>query len=154
VANQAVLLRGVNDCARVQAELGRGLLRARVRPYYLMQCDAVQGASHLMTSVRRGVEIVEALRGAISGLGVPTYVLDLPGGGGKVPLSRGSCGTRDGDVLIFEGPGGQVVRYPDRAAGRSCPECICRPARVDPAARADLADVGDHQGLDRDRHGR
>jgi len=113
VVNQAVLLRGVNDGAGVQAELSRALLRARVRPYYLMQCDAVTGTSHLRVPVRRGLEIMEALRRTTTGLGIPAYVLDLPGGAGKVVLDRSSMIRREGDALVLRSPGGGEVRYPD-----------------------------------------
>lgn len=114
VANQAVLLRGVNDSVRVQRSLSLALLESRVRPYYLMQCDAVSGTSHLRVSVRRGMEIMAALRGSISGLGIPTYVLDLPGGAGKVPLVPSHIiGREGGETLLLRGPRGQVARYAD-----------------------------------------
>lgn len=121
LANQAVLLRGVNDSVAVQAELGRALLRARVRPYYLMQCDSVRGTGHLRVSVGRGVEIVAGLRGRLTGLAIPTYVLDLPGGEGKVTLGPQYLRRREGELLVLESPGGEEVRYydpvDDRASG-------------------------------------
>lgn len=154
LANQAVLLRGVNDCSRVQIELCRALLRARVRPYYLMQCDAVQGTAHLRTSVRRGVAIAETVRASISGLGVPTYVLDLPGGAGKVPLRPGACGERRGGALVFTGPGGELVRYEHGDDDGPCADCLCRPARDGPSKPKDLIELGSHRGLDSEQHGR
>lgn len=84
--NQSVLLRGVNDDADTMRDLIHGLLRMRVRPYYLFQCDPVRGSEHFRTSIAKGVAILEQLRGHTSGLSVPTYVIDLPGGGGKVPV--------------------------------------------------------------------
>ena len=138
MANQAVLLRGVNDCARVQAELSRALLRARVRPYYLMQCDAVQGTAHLRVSTRRGVAIMAALRGWISGLGIPAYVLDLPGGAGKVPLGPAHVENREGDVLFLRGPRGETVRYADPlSAAPRCSECTCPGSDADPGELTD-----------------
>lgn len=113
LANQAVLLEGVNDSAEIQLELCRALLRARVRPYYVMQCDSVRGTGHLRVSVERGLAIMASLRGQLSGLGIPTYVLDLPGGGGKVVLSSKSLLQREGDYLLFVGPEGATTRYYD-----------------------------------------
>lgn len=84
--NQSVLLRGVNDSVAVMRELVHALLRMRVRPYYLFQCDPIRGAEHLRTPMSKGIEIMEALRGHTSGLAVPTYVVDAPGGGGKIPI--------------------------------------------------------------------
>jgi lysine 2,3-aminomutase len=78
-----------------------------------MQCDAVQGTAHMAVSVRRGLDIMDALRGTVSGLAIPTYVLDLPGGHGKVPLTRSTILGREGDVLVLRGPRGQRVRYAD-----------------------------------------
>jgi lysine 2,3-aminomutase len=86
MGNQTVLLRGVNDDPAVMTQLMHQLLTIRVRPYYLYQADLVQGTNHFRTSVTEGLEIVRALRGHTSGLGVPAYVIDAPGGGGKIPL--------------------------------------------------------------------
>jgi lysine 2,3-aminomutase len=83
---QTVLLRGVNDEPAVMIDLMRGLLAMAVRPYYLFQLDWVRGASHFRTPITRGMEIMDALQASLGGLGLPQYVLDLPGGGGKVPL--------------------------------------------------------------------
>ena len=84
--NQSVLLRGVNDSVPTMKSLVHALMRMRVRPYYLFQCDPIRGAEHLRTPVSRGIEIMEGLRGHTSGLAVPTYVIDAPGGGGKIPI--------------------------------------------------------------------
>ena len=86
LGNQSVLLAGVNDCVEIQRQLVQDLVRIRVRPYYLYQCDLVAGAGHFRTPVGKGIEIIEGLRGHTSGYAVPTYVVDAPGGGGKIPL--------------------------------------------------------------------
>ena len=86
LGNQTVLLKGVNDDPEVMAELMKKLLAIRVKPYYIYQADLVVGTDHFRTSVNKGLEIISALRGHISGLGVPHYVIDAPGGGGKIAL--------------------------------------------------------------------
>lgn len=87
MGNQSVLLRGINDSVEVQKELVHKLLMCRVRPYYLYQCDPINGSSHLRTSVAKGVEIIEGLRGHTTGYAVPQFVIDGPGGGGKIPVN-------------------------------------------------------------------
>jgi len=86
LGNQSVLLRGVNDCPNTMKKLVQELVKNRVRPYYLYQCDLSTGIEHFRTSVSTGIEIIEALRGHTSGLAVPTFVVDAPGGGGKIPV--------------------------------------------------------------------
>jgi len=86
IGNQSVLLRGVNDDPEVMKELCQKLLVARVRPYYIYQCDLAEGISHFRTSIKQGIDIIEHLRGHTSGLANPTFVVDAPGGGGKIPL--------------------------------------------------------------------
>jgi lysine 2,3-aminomutase len=86
LGNQSVLLAGVNDCPRIMKGLVHQLLKARVRPYYLYQCDMSEGLSHFRTPVGKGIEVLESLIGHTSGLAVPTYVIDTPSGGGKVPI--------------------------------------------------------------------
>jgi lysine 2,3-aminomutase len=86
LGNQSVLLAGVNDCVHLQRTLVHDLVKMRVRPYYLYQCDLVAGAGHFRTPVGKGIEIIEGLRGHTSGYAVPTYVVDAPGGGGKIPV--------------------------------------------------------------------
>lgn len=86
LGNQSVLLRGINDCIHVMRTLVKKLVRNRIRPYYIYQCDLSQGLSHFRTPVSVGVDIIEGLRGHVSGLCVPTYAIDAPGGGGKVPV--------------------------------------------------------------------
>ncbi len=102
LGNQSVLLAGINDSVTVQRELVHKLVRNRVRPYYLYQCDMVKGAGHFRTTVSTGIEIIEGLRGHTSGYAVPTYVVDAPGGGGKIPVMPG--------YLISQGPGKVVLR--------------------------------------------
>jgi lysine 2,3-aminomutase len=86
LGNQSVLLSGVNDCAHVQRKLVQDLVRIRVRPYYLYICDLIEGGGHFRTPVSKGIEIIEGLRGHTSGFAVPTFVVDAPGGGGKIPV--------------------------------------------------------------------
>lgn len=106
LGNQSVLLAGVNDCPLVMKELVHGLLRIRVKPYYIYQCDMSQGIEHFRTSVATGLEIMENLRGHTTGLGIPTFVVDAPGGGGKIPVMPQylvSQGTNRVVVRNFEG---------------------------------------------------
>ena len=86
LGNQSVLLAGVNDCVHIQRELVQRLVEIRVRPYYLYQCDLVEGAGHFRTPVGKGLEIIEGLRGHTSGYAVPQFIVDAPGGGGKIPV--------------------------------------------------------------------
>jgi len=99
---QTVLLAGVNDSVEVMKELVHKLVRNRVRPYYLYQCDLVEGAGHFRTTVSKGIEIIEGLRGHTSGYAIPTYVVDAPGGGGKIPVMP--------QYLISQAPGKVVLR--------------------------------------------
>ncbi len=102
LGNQSVLLAGINDSVHIQRELVHKLVRNRVRPYYLYQCDLVKGAGHFRTTVSKGIEIIEGLRGHTSGYAVPTYVVDAPGGGGKIPVMP--------QYLISQSPGRVVLR--------------------------------------------
>jgi lysine 2,3-aminomutase len=111
VNNQTVLLRGVNDTVDDQKALCHELLRIKVRPYYLFQCDEVQGTEHLRTPVEVGIKIIEGLRGHTSGLAVPTFVVDLPEGGGKVPLQPNYVLSQTKGELIVRNYKGNVFRY-------------------------------------------
>ena len=111
VHNQSVLLRGVNDTVETMLALCQGLLRAKVRPYYLFQCDEVQGTEHLRTPVEVGVKIIEGMRGHTSGLAVPTFVVDLPQGGGKVPLQPDYVLSKTKQELLLRNYNGRVFRY-------------------------------------------
>jgi len=113
VMNQTVLLRGVNDDPAVLERLFRGLVRARARPYYLLQMDPVRGTGHLRTPVARGVEILEALQGRLSGIAIPKLVVDTPGGMGKVPLSPDYVVERARGRTRFRTPRGVTVEYLD-----------------------------------------
>lgn len=112
LGNQTVLLKGVNDDVDTMRKLMTGLLGIRVKPYYLHQMDLVRGTAHFRTSVEKGLEIIRALRGHISGLGVPHYVIDLPGGKGKVAILPDDV-KREGDVLFLRTYTGERVEYRD-----------------------------------------
>ncbi len=121
---QTVLLRGVNDDLDTMRLLMHRLLRMRVRPYYLYQCDPISGSAHFRTPVSRGLEIIEGLRGHTTGYAVPTYVIDAPGGGGKISLQPDAIVGRDGDDLLLRNFEGAVFRYPDTADGAPLPAPI------------------------------
>jgi len=111
VNNHTVLLKGVNDSLETMRDLMRALLRIKVRPYYLFHCDPVIGAGHFRTSVWKGLEIMEGLRGHLSGLGIPTYVVDSPHGGGKIPLMPNYLVSASDDAVILRNYEGLLVRY-------------------------------------------
>src|SRR5262249_2837430 len=122
INNHTVLLKGVNDSLETMRELMRALLRIKVRPYYIFHCDPVIGAGHFRTSVWKGLEIMEGLRGHISGLGVPTYVVDSPHGGGKIPLMPNYLVSASDDAVVLRNYEGMLVRY----------QAEDQPARVQP----------------------
>lgn len=113
LGSQTVLLQGVNDDAAVMKRLMHQLLMARVKPYYLYQCDPITGSAHFRTPVEKGLEIIRALRGHTTGYAVPTYVIDAPGGGGKIPLIPDYVVGRDGDDLLLTNFENGLYRYPD-----------------------------------------
>jgi lysine 2,3-aminomutase len=113
LGSQTVLLRGVNDSAPVLTSLFHGLLKIRVRPYYLYQCDPVVGASHFRTSVEEGLRLIEEVRGFTSGYAVPAYVVDAPGGGGKIPLLTDHIVGREDGSLLLSNYMKDIFRYPD-----------------------------------------
>ena len=113
LGSQTVLLKGVNDDVATMKQLFHGLLMRRVKPYYLYQCDPITGSSHFRTPVAKGLEIIEGLRGHTSGYAVPHYVIDAPGGGGKIPLLPDYLVGRDGDDVLIRNFEGKVYRYPD-----------------------------------------
>jgi lysine 2,3-aminomutase len=124
VNNQAVLLRGVNDCPYTMRDLVQGLMKIRVRPYYLYLCDQVMGAEHFRTSVGEGIEIIEFLRGHTSGLAVPQFVMDAPGGGGKVPLMPNYILGNYGDSVVYRNFEGVIGRYDDvQRQPHACDRC-------------------------------
>lgn len=111
LGNQSVLLAGVNDDALIQRKLVHDLVRMRVRPYYLYQCDLVHGAGHFRTPVGKGIEIIEALRGHTSGFAVPTYVVDAPGGGGKIPLNPNYLLSYSDHKVVLRNYEGYITTY-------------------------------------------
>ena len=111
--SQTVLLRDINDSSEALTQLFYGLIQVDVKPYYLLQCDPVKGSAHFRTTVKKGIELIRSLHGNISGLAVPQYVIDAPGGGGKVPIIHSSQLMREGDDLLFENHEGKIYRYPD-----------------------------------------
>lgn len=121
LGSQTVLLKGVNDEVTTLKALFQGLLRLRVRPYYLFQCDPIRGSAHFRTTVEKGLEIIAGLRGHTSGYAIPHFVVDLPGGGGKVPLVPEYLVGREGEDLVFRNFEGRLFRYhdPDGRLGRS-----------------------------------
>ena len=112
LGNQSVLLKGVNDSPEVMKDLIHKLLLCRVRPYYLYQCDLIRGSSHLRTSVAKGIEIIESLRGFTSGYAIPQYVIDAPGGGGKVPINPNYVAYHDSEKIVIRNYEGKIFEYP------------------------------------------
>jgi lysine 2,3-aminomutase len=111
LGNQSVLLAGVNDCVHVQRKLVQDLVRIRVRPYYLYQCDLVEGAGHFRTPVAKGIEILEGLRGHTSGYAVPVYMIDAPGGGGKIPVMPNYLLSMSDHKIVLRNFEGYVTTY-------------------------------------------
>jgi len=135
VNNQTVLLKGVNDHAEIIRKLNTELLRAKVRPYYLFQCDMVRGLDHFRTRLSKGIQIMEALRGLTSGLAIPSYVVDVPGGGGKIPLMPNYILSMGEDRTVLRNYEGIIVSYEEaRDDGRPS-------ARVDSALPPPRNDV-------------
>ncbi|MEM7010881.1 MAG: KamA family radical SAM protein [Verrucomicrobiota bacterium] len=115
LGNQSVLLRGVNDNVETMKTLVHKLLRCRVRPYYLYQMDLIQGSGHLRTSVKKGIEIIEGLRGHTTGYAIPQYVIDAPGGGGKIPVNPDYVLKHDHERVLLQNYEGEVFEYPEPA---------------------------------------
>lgn len=113
LGSQTVLLKGINDDVAVMKKLMHGLLKIRVRPYYLYQCDPVVGSGHFRTTIEKGLEIIQGLRGHTSGYAVPTYVVDAPGGGGKIPLLPDYNQGREEGYTLLRNYEGKTFRYPD-----------------------------------------
>ena len=116
LGSQSVLLKGINDDLETLELLMHRLLMMRVRPYYLYQCDPISGSHHFRTSVEHGVSLIAGLRGHTTGYAVPTYVIDAPGGGGKIPLQPEYLVGRDNGDVILRNFQGQLYRYTDRPA--------------------------------------
>ena len=124
LGNQTVLLKGVNDCPHIIKKLNHLLLKMRVRPYYLYQCDLSEGLEHFRTTVSTGIEIVERLRGHTSGLAVPTYVIDAPGGGGKIPVFPQYLVSQSREKVILRNYEGVITSYTEPTASEmECHNC-------------------------------
>lgn len=133
LGNQSVLLRGVNDCVHVMSKLVHELVKIRVRPYYIYQCDLSIGLSHFRTPVSKGIEIIEGLRGHTSGFCVPTFVVDAPGGGGKIPVMPGYILSQTHNKVILRNFEGVITTYnePDNYV----PDCSCDVCRGEKKVR-------------------
>ncbi len=126
LGNQSVLLRGVNDCVHVMRKLVNGLVYLRVRPYYIYQCDLSVGISHFRTTVSKGIEIIEGLRGHTSGYCIPTFVVDAPGGGGKIPVMPQYMISQSPERVVLRNYEGVITTYTqptDYASECKCPVC-------------------------------
>jgi lysine 2,3-aminomutase len=133
LGNQSVLLKHVNDDAEVMKALMQKLLMCRVKPYYLYQCDLIAGSAHLRASVAKGLEIMEKLRGHTTGYAVPQYVIDAPGGGGKVPINPEYVLCRNAGRVLIRNFEGKVFEYPENGDGKPCnppPKEIVEPELV------------------------
>ncbi len=115
LGNQSVLLKHVNDDVTTMRALVQKLLICRVKPYYLYQCDLIAGSAHLRASVRRGIEIMRELRGHTTGYAVPQYVIDAPGGGGKIPVNPETVLSHNADRVVLRNYEGRVFEYPEAA---------------------------------------
>ena len=126
LGNQSVLLRGVNDCVHIMRELVLNLVKIRVRPYYIYQCDLSMGIEHFRTPVSKGIEIIEGLRGHISGYAVPTFVVDAPGGGGKTPVMPNYVISMSPNKVVLRNFEGVITTYTEPESYTdhcSCPVC-------------------------------
>jgi len=120
MVSQTVLLKGVNDDADTLADLFYGLLENRVKSYYLFQCDPVLGSSSFRTPVQKGLDLMKELHGRVSGLALPNFCIDAPGGGGKIILQPDTVLRRDGSDILLTNYAGKEYRYPDPHESRSC----------------------------------
>jgi lysine 2,3-aminomutase len=114
LGSQTVLLKGINDNVPVMKELMHKLLMMRVRPYYLYQCDLIPGSGHFRTTVKKGLEIIKGLRGFTSGYAVPTFVVDAPGGGGKIPLIPNYVVEHNSEKIVLRNYKGVLCEYPEK----------------------------------------
>lgn len=126
LGNQSVLLRGINDCTHVMKKLVHELVKMRVRPYYIYQCDLSTGIEHFRTPVSKGIEIIENLRGHTSGYAVPTFVVDAPGGGGKTPVMPNYVISQSPSKVVLRNYEGVITTYSEPQDYKEecvCPEC-------------------------------
>ena len=114
LGSQTVLLRDINDHISTMKDLLHKLLKIRVRPYYLYQCDLVPGSSHFRTTVKKGLEIIKGLRGFTSGYAIPTFVVDAPGGGGKIPLLPNYVVEHTSDRIVLSNYLDHIYEYPEK----------------------------------------
>jgi lysine 2,3-aminomutase len=114
LGSQTVLLKGINDNNLVMKDLMHKLLKIRVRPYYLYQCDLIPGSYHFRTTVKEGLEIIKGLRGFTSGYAIPTFVIDAPGGGGKIPLLPNYVVEHTNDKIVLSNYKGHLYEYPEK----------------------------------------
>jgi lysine 2,3-aminomutase len=114
LGSQTVLLKGINDSVPVMKELMHRLLKVRVRPYYLYQCDLIPGSGHFRTTVKKGIEIIKGLRGFTSGYAIPTFVVDAPGGGGKIPLLPDYVVEHNNERIVLRNYKGVICEYPEK----------------------------------------
>jgi lysine 2,3-aminomutase len=157
LGSQTVLLAGINDCPNVIKRLVQELVKIRVRPYYLYQCDLSEGIGHFRTPVGKGIEVIEHLRGHTSGFAIPTFVIDAPGGGGKVPVMPQYLMSQSDSRVVVRNYEGQMFSYPeprryeahDPGQCRFCADQLGRPkvgvaAKLTPAETPILGpEVGD-----------
>lgn len=126
LGNQSVLLRGINDCTYTMKKLVHGLVKIRVRPYYIYQCDLSMGLEHFRTPVSKGIEIIESLRGHTSGYAVPTFVVDAPGGGGKTPVMPTYVISQSPGRVVLRNFEGVITTYTEPENYKEechCPDC-------------------------------
>lgn len=129
LGNQSVLLAGVNDCVHIQRKLVHELVKMRVRPYYLYQCDLVEGAGHFRTPVAKGIEIIEGLRGHTSGYAVPQFIIDAPGGGGKVPIMPNYLLSMSDHRVVLRNFEGYITTYDEPAGYAAHDPATCKYCR-------------------------
>lgn len=147
LGNQSVLLANINDCPRIMRRLVHKLVYNRVRPYYLYQCDLSEGLTHFRTPVGKGIEIMESLIGHTSGLAIPTYVIDAPGGGGKIPVMPQYLISWSTNKVVLRNYEGVITSYkePDKYEAifcdRNCPECKLR-LKMEPNEQEEYKAVG------------
>jgi len=149
LGNQSVLLAGINDCVHIQRDLVQKLVRIRVRPYYLYQCDLVEGAGHFRTPVAKGIEIMEGLRGHTSGYAIPQFVVDAPGGGGKIPVMPNYQISMSDHKVILRNYEGYITSYEEPTEytphnPKTCKTCQSKRAE---SGQAGLTGLLDGEGL-------
>lgn len=148
IGNQSVLLRGINDCSNIMKKLVHELLRIRVRPYYIYQCDLSEGISHFRTTISKGIEIIENLRGHTSGLAVPTFVVDAPGGGGKIPVMPTYLISQNEKRVVLRNYEGVITTYtqPTHGEEHDTENCeFCKDENL--AAKTGVAMLLNNDGL-------